>query len=168
MTLSDLTLRKLTFDDKPQMMRLQDEVLAALPDPRWFFPSEEWEFDFWLQGDEAIGYFDGDRLAGYAAITAGVRRGEHSYARVLGLPPEGTYDFHDVLVRPDYRGLGIHTQFLQLFTDMVRAEGGHAIYATVDPENGSSWRNFERAGYECILVQPAYDGRMRRYYRLSL
>ena len=166
--LPGLSLRILTESDKPQMMALQDEVLALLPDPRWYFPSEEWEFDSWLAGREAVAYMDGDRIAGYAVISPWTVRGEHAYARVLGHPAENTFDFHDVLVRPEYRGRGMHTLFLRLFTQTVRAEGGKAIYATVDPENTASWHNFEKAGYACLLTQPAYDGRIRRYYRLKL
>ena len=167
-TMRGLTLRQLDWCDKPQLAAMQDEVLAALPDPRWYFPSEEWEFDAWLSGREAVGYFDGDTLAGFAVLTAADRRQGHSYAQVLGEPAENTFDFHDVMVRPAYRGRGMHTRFLALFTETARALGGKAIYATVDPDNERSWRNFEKAGYVCIRVQPAYDGRERRYYKLTL
>ena len=51
---------------------------------------------------------------------------------------------------------------------MARAMGGRAIYATVDPGNSASWHNFEKAGYALVCTRPAYDGRMRRYYRLTL
>lgn len=163
-----LTLRQLEMRDKPQLIQMQDEVLAALPNPRWYYPSDDWEFDSWLQGGEGVGYFDGDVLAGFAVLTGEQKRGEHSYARVLGEPAENTFDFHDVMVRPAYRGRGMHTRFLKLFTEMARAMDGRAIYATVDPENEGSWRNFEKAGYQCVCVQDAYDGRTRRYYRLDL
>lgn len=162
------TLRILTEADKAQMMAMQDEVLALLPNQSWYFPSEEWEFDSWLAGCEAVAYMDGDVIAGYAVITPWHVRGEHAYAGILGHAVENTYDFHDVMVRPQYRGKGMHTRFLKLFTDAVRADGGKAIYCTVDPENSASWHNFEKAGYEFLLTQPAYDGRSRRYYRLRL
>ncbi len=162
-----LTLRKLNKADKAAMMAAHDAVIAALPDPRWYYPSEEWEFDAWLEGEEAVGYFDGETLCGFAVITPAAKR-PHSYAQVLGEEEKGSYDFHDVLVLPRYRGLGMHTMFLRMFTDLVKEEGGKAIYATVDPENGASWRNFEKAGYKCIRVQPAYDGRDRRYYKLTI
>jgi len=163
-----LTLRQLEERDRALLGPMQDEVLSALPDPRWYFPSEEWEFDAWIAGREAVGYFDGDVLAGFAVLTAARLRGDHSYARVLGEDPANTFDFHDVMVRPPYRGRGMHTRFLALFEETARALGGRAIYATVDPENEASWRNFEKAGYACVRIQPAYDGRMRRYYKLEL
>ena len=165
---SGCELRHMETQDKGTMMRLQTEVLSVLPDPRWYYPSDEWEFDAWLDGREAVGYVCGEDLAAYAVMTPSALRGEHSYARVLGEPAEGTFDFHDVLVHPTYRGRGMHTRFLALFTQVARESGGRFIYATVDPDNGASWRNFEKAGYECIRIQPAYDGRVRRYYRLTL
>ena len=48
------------------------------------------------------------------------------------------------------------------------AEGGKAIYGTVEPENSASWYNFEKEGYVCVVTQPAYDGRDRRYYKLTI
>lgn len=162
------SLRVLGAQHKQQMMHMQQEVLSALPDPRWYFPSEEWEFDSWLAGGEAVGYLQGDIIAGYAVITPWHIRGEHAYARVLGETAQDTFDFHDVMVRKAYRGRGMHTRFLQLFEQAVRDAGGRAVYATVDPGNSASWHNFEKAGYRCLLTQPAYDGRERRYYKLSL
>ena len=161
-------LKKLSFDHKQQMMKLHDDVLAALPNPSWYFPSDEWEFDAWLTGQEAWGYLDGDVLCGFAVITPWHHRFGRSYAQVLGEEAENTFDFHDVLVLPRYRGRGMHTMFLKLFTDLAREAGAMAIYATVDPENSASWHNFEKAGYEIASVRLAYDGRQRRYYKLTL
>lgn len=163
-----LTLRPLSMADCEPMMRMQEETLAQLADPAWFFPSERWEFEEWLQNREAFGFFDGDTLVGYAAMAAWNTRGERAYARKLGEEAENTFDFHDVLVRPAWRGRGMHTAFLALFEEMARAMGGRAIYATVDPGNSASWHNFEKAGYVCVCTKPAYDGRMRRYYKLTL
>lgn len=163
-----LTLRPLTMEDVPAMLALQDEVLGALEDPSWYFPSEEWEFASAVEAGEAWGYFDGDVLAGFAEMTPGEARGEHSYAAKLGLPVEHSFDFHDVMVAPAMRRRGIQSAFLAMFTAFAVESGGTAMYATVDPGNGASWRNFERFGYQVVATMPAYDGRMRRFYRLAL
>ena len=163
-----LELRRLTPAHQAQMMQLQDEVLRALPDPAWYFPSEADEFAQWLRDGEGWGYFDGERLVAYGALGAAEDRGARSYARKLGEDAQGTFDFHDVLVDAAYRGRGIHTKLLALFTALGQARGGRAVYATIDPGNAASWRNFERAGYVCVTTRPAYDGRARRYYRLTL
>lgn len=166
--LPGLSLTVLTPAHRERMMALQSRVLSGLPNASWYFPSEEWEFDAWLAGGEAVGYMDGQTLCGYAVITPADRREGHSYAQVLGHDAQNTFDFHDVMVAPEYRCRGMHGRFLALFSDAARRLGGWAIYATVDPENGASWRNFEREGYRCVRTQPAYDGRMRRYYQKEL
>lgn len=163
-----LTHRQLTPADIPAMMQLQDEVLALLPDPSWYYPAEEWEFTMATEAGEAYGYFSGNQLVAYAEMSPGEKRGEHSYAVKLGKAPERTYDFHDVMVAPEMRRRGIHNAFLRRFEALARQNGAVAIYATVDPGNGPSYRNFERAGYVNERTMPAYDGRLRRFYRLDL
>ena len=162
------TLRPLTRADVPQMLRMQEEVMAGLPDRRWYFPSDEAEFQAVVDAGEGFGYFRGASLCGFAELTPGCNREHHGYAEKLHMPIEGSFDFHDVMVRPEMRGKGMHTRFLALFEEMARENGGYAIFSTVDPENEPSWHNFEKAGYQLQLEQPAYDGRMRRYYLLKL
>lgn len=167
-TISGLSLRMLTPADVPQMLDLQTLVMDALPDKRWYFPSDENEFIGVVNAQEAVGYFDGEALMGFAELTPGLNRGAHSYAAILGDAAEHSFDFHDVMVHPAMRGQGMHTRFLALFEQVAKEDGARAIYATVDPDNAPSWHNFEKAGYELITVRPAYDGRMRRYYRLMV
>ncbi len=162
------TLRCLTPEDKPKMFAIRDAVMAALPDPRWYFSMEEWEIDQWLNEHSAVGYLDGDTLAGFGAITPEYQRPDQPYACKLGEERKDTFDFHDVMVHPAYRGRRMHQQLLKIFTQSVKELGGKAIYATVDPENSASWYNFEKEGYVCVITKPAYDGRDRRYYKLTI
>ena len=162
------TLRVLTPVDRKRMQDIREAVMDALPDPRWYFSMTDEEIDEWLSQQSVVGYLCGEVLAGFAAVTPWHQRPGHHYAGVLGDPEEDTYDFHDVMVHPDYRGHRMHQQFLKLATASVRALGGRAMYCTVDPENSASWYNFEKEGYVCVVTQSAYDGRDRRYYRLKL
>lgn len=162
------TLRQLTPADKPKMFAIRDAVMEKLPDPRWYFSMEEWEIDQWLSEQSVVGYLDGDTLAGFGAITPEYQRLQQSYARKLGEEDKDTFDFHDVMVHPDYRGHRMHQHLLRIFTQSAKDLGGRAIYATVDPENSASWYNFEKEGYECLVTKPAYDGRDRRYYKLTI
>ena len=163
-----LTYRTLINSDREVLLALQSRVLSALPDPRWYFPSEEWEMEHWFETGEAIGCFEDSTLCGFGVLSPAEGRENHSYACALGQDPQRTFDFHDVMVDVPYRRRGIHTRLIALFTEIVRNRGGRAIYATVDPENAPSRRNFERAGFLPQATQPAYDGRPRVYYRLTL
>ena len=147
------TLRRLSPEDKPLMIAIRDAVMAVLPDPRWYFSMDDWEIDQWLDERSVVGCLDGDTLAGFAAITPEYQRKDHSYARVLGEEPQNTFDFHDVMVHPDYRGHRMHQQFLKIFTQSVKELGGKAVYATVDPDNSASWYNFEKEGVCMVLSQ---------------
>lgn len=162
------TLRHLEEKDIPQMLAMQALVLNALPNPRWYFPSEEWEFAKVVAGREGFGYFQGDTLCAFAELTPGEERGAWGYSQKLGLPEEASFDFHDVMVLPQLRGRGMHTRFLHLFADMAQEAGGYAIFSTVDPENMPSRHNFEKTGYTPVMRKPAYDGRERIYYALWL
>ena len=91
--------RLLTPADVPAMLALQAEVLEALPDKRWYYPSDDEEFRQVVSACEGVAYFDGDTLLGFAELTPGELRGSHSYAASLKQPVNGSFDFHDVIVR---------------------------------------------------------------------
>lgn len=159
---------RLRPEDIDGIMALQQRVVDSLPDPRWYYTSTAEEF----LRDMAAGCMLGVRAEGRliamgSAIPAA--RGEHvRYAGDLGQPWLNTLSFSDVMVDPDFRRRGIHTTFLQRFLTYATDMGFTAIYATVDPDNIPSRRAFEKAGYQAIAQQPAYDGRPRVYYRLTL
>lgn len=166
--LSGLTLRMLTRENAPAIMAIQNVMLAHLPDPSWYYPSPQEMFADCCERGEAWGFFEEEALAGFAVLTPWHVRGDSCYAAKVGEPREDTFDFQDVMVHPQYRRRGIHSAFLRLFEQLARERSGRCLYATVAPGNEPSARNFERAGYECVREQPAYDGRMRRYYRRQL
>lgn len=158
-------MRPLTADDLPAMMDLQAVMLSALPDPRWYFPSTTEEFAVEVLAGHATGVFDGRRLIAFGIASPGQAHRTASYATRVGDDPADTFDFQDIMVHPDYRRQGIHSAFLARYIAQALAMGCRAVYATVDPDNEPSWRSFEKAGFRRIAVQPAYDGRIRAYYK---
>lgn len=164
-----LRLRLLAPEDKPAMVALLGTVLAALPNKRWYFDTEDEEFNSWLRNGEAYGFFCEDGLCAYGVLIPFRSRGdEHSYAVVLGDEKENTFDFTDVVVHPDWRRHGIHSALISLFTEMAEAQHGKAIYCTVDPLNVPSRASFEKGGFQAVTERMAYDGRPRVYYRKRL
>ena len=160
--------RLLTDRDLDQMAQLQKIMLEGLPDPAWFYPSSRERMLQEINWQCVWGTFDGQVLAAYGVlIPAAIEPGE-SYAARLGEAELGAWDFQDIVVRPEYRRQGLHAMYLKMFFNHAKAHGGNRIYATVDPNNGSSWRNFQRAGYVRVDVRPAYDGRLRAYYRKEI
>jgi len=157
----------LTAADAPAMMALQQEMLDALPSPRWYFPSREEEYAAKAAGGFALGLWDqGQLIALNIAVPAGMD--DHSYAEMLGTGEARSLDFQDIIVAPSHRRQGIHSFFLALREQQARSLGMTALYATVDPENEPSLRAFAKAGYMPVAEQSTYDGRPRRFLRLGL
>jgi GNAT superfamily N-acetyltransferase len=166
--LEGFTCRQLAEPDAQAIMALQTAMLAALPSPTWYYPSPRALFAACCARGEAFGFFSGARLAGFAVLTPWHVRPDACYAHKVGDPPENTYDFQDVMVHPDFRRRGIHAALLSLFDRLAREAGGTALYCTIAPENLPSVASFQKAGYTCVRVQPAYEGMLRGYYRKAL
>ena len=163
--LRGLRLDQLALKDLTALMALQETVMTGLPSQEWYVPSTEEEQVENLQNGDVFGCWDGGKLAGFSVLTPWMDRGEKAYGPKVGEPAEGTYDLHDMMVDPDYRRRGIHSALLRLFDETVKILGGHAIYATISPDNLPSIKGFEKAGYMHMKTQPAYDGRLRGYYK---
>lgn len=166
--LTGLYFRPLAETDIDRVMALQSEVQAALPEREWYFPSPREMFLDEICRGEGFGYFDGDTLAGFAVLTPWHVRGASCYAAKAGQPTADTYDFQDVMVALPYRRRGVHSALLDYFERAARDLGGKALYCTISPKNTPSLRSFEKAGYRCVVTQPAYEGWLRCYYRREL
>lgn len=164
----ELAFRQLLSSDMPALLALCRVVEASLPDPEWYYVMEDAGFILCCERGEVYGFFDGERLAGFAILTPWHIRGDGCYAAKVGDAPENTFDFQDVMIDPAYRRRGLHTAFIGRFADMAREEGGTAMYCTVSPKNLPSKRSFEKSGFTLLLEQPAYQGWTRGYYRKTL
>lgn len=150
------------------IMALQASMMETLPDRSWYYPSPAAMFAGCCERGECFGFFNGERLAGFGTLTPWYIRPDTCYAVKIGAPPEHTFDFQDMMVAADYRRRGIHAALLTLFDRMAREAGGRAEYCTIAPGNQPSIASFEKAGYVCVRVQPAYAGMLRGYYRKVL
>lgn len=166
--LRGLTFYQLTQEDLGAMMALQQLVLSGLPNPSWYVACTVQEHEINLSAGDVFACRAGKKLTGFAVLSKGDTREENAYAAKLGQPVENSFDVRDVMVHPDYRRRGIHSEFLRLFMETARSLGGEALYATIDPDNYPSVKSFEKAGFQHVKTQPAYDGRLRGYYRKEL
>ena len=167
-TVGSMHCTRLTRNHVPNIITLQTDMLAALPDPCWYYPSPADVFAACCDRGECFGFWAGTQLAGFGILTPWHIRPTACYAHKIGDPPEHTFDFQDVMVSPQYRRMGIHTALLQLFEQIARSAGAHSLYCTIAPTNVPSVTSFTRFGFCCIGVQPAYEGMLRGYYRKTL
>lgn len=140
----------------------------CLPDPRWYFTSTADVFMADILNGLMTGLWEDGHLIALGSAGRADRDLFHAYAPCVGDDVQNTFDFRDIMVHPDWRRRGIHTQFIERYKQEALENGCHAIYCTVDPENLPSRGAFEKAGFTPLCVQPAYDGRPRMYYRLDL
>ena len=166
--LEGLVCKQLAPTDAASIMTLQAQMLTALPDSTWYYPSDYTMFADCCQRGESFGFFSGETLAGFGTLTPWYARPDRNYALKVGDPVENTYDFQDVMVSPLFRRRGIHSALLDFFEHLARDAGGVALYCTIAPDNIPSVRSFEKAGYQCILQKPAYEGMLRGYFRKRL
>ena len=166
--LEGLLCRQLTAADAPNIIRLQADMLAALPHPTWYYPSDLAFFTECCERGECFGFFDGPTFAGFGTLTPWYIRPDTCYAHKIDDDPIHTFDFQDVMVAPSYRRRGIHMALHQLFECMAQEAGGVAMYCTIAPDNVPSIASFEKAGYTCVRIQPAYAGMLRGYFRKML
>lgn len=159
---------QLTEQDADHMLGLQADMLAALPNPTWYYPSPRAAFAACCLRGEVFGFWQDTRLAGFGILTPWHARPDTCYAVKLQHPPQNTFDFQDVMVSPQFRRRGIHSTLLTFFERLARAGGGVAMYCTIAPDNTPSVSNFTKAGFVCIRQQPAYEGMLRGYYRKLL
>lgn len=159
---------RLDEGDLDDMMALQSRMVAALPSPRWYFTSSRDEFAQEVRDGRVTGIRGEDGLIALCIFHKAAENPDNCYAARVGRRETTSVDFQDVMVDPAWRRRGIHSAFLALCEENARREGLSAVYATVDPDNAPSCGAFEKAGYRRIAVQPAYDGRIRAYYRLAL
>ena len=169
-----LTMDKIKLAELDAVMLLQDQVMQALPDPLWYLPSTREEHGDTINRGNLLGCYLQETpesealLVGFAAFARGEDRGKGAYAKKLGEPVPHSFDVHDAMVHPDFRRRGILSAFLSIFAENARLLDARVLYATIAPENQASVKCFEKAGYTYIKTQPAYDGRLRKFYRKDI
>ena len=152
-------LRSCAVGDLPDIVRLQDAVIEALPDRDVFARTQECDILESLEDDVCFGIFCGGAPAAYSIMVTG-RPGPRNLGTYLGYGPGRlskclTYDSFFVL--PAYRGYGLQRQ-LCLAQDKAAAQLGAAeALTTVSPYNRVSLSNLERAGFAFVEERMMYS-----------
>jgi len=59
-------------------------------------------------------------------------------------------DFWDVIVRPDFRAMGVGGKLIEMIHSFFRRRGMKSVYLDVNPENREAISIYERLGYETV------------------
>lgn len=157
-----LPARLCTPEDIPALWVLEQQVLAALPDPTLFMPTLPEELAAQLKAGFILAVWDGEEAAAYVSVEY-CRSSPRSYGRDAGAPDselDAWANLDTVLVRPDLRGNGLQ-QALLTAAERFLAPGIRALGATVSPDNLHSRRNFEQCGWQVVCQKEKYGGVQR-------
>src|ERR1700736_3592088 len=103
--------RRLDSDDYYAVMALRQAVLSSLPDPDFYIREDDEEM--FVRGHldvfgESVGYFDGDDLVAYLALTTDLVSSGEDAEFAACAPTSADVVFAAAMVLPEYQGHSLH------------------------------------------------------------
>jgi hypothetical protein len=156
--------RRLEVEDYEAVMALRRTVLDTLPDPD-FYVREDDEHTF-VRGHlgvfgESIGYFDGDDLVAYLALTTNMVASGEDVEFAECVPTSDDVAFAAAMVAPEYRGRAIHRAGIRIHVAVAEAIGAQRGMAQISARNHRSLRSYLSEGFRCTRAVEYPDGRRR-------
>ncbi|MCJ8319811.1 MAG: GNAT family N-acetyltransferase [Colwellia sp.] len=152
--MKNLIIRKALLKDKEQLLNLEQEVVEAeRPFNTSIKPNDAIYYDMakLLNDDTShllVAEFEGQIIAtGYAQIRTSktsLKHNEHSY---LGF----------MYVVPEFRGLGINGQIMNILIDWSKEQGVSDLYLDVYEGNDAAIRAYEKIGFAKSMVEMKLD-----------
>lgn len=166
----ELVFKKVEEKDKEQLFKLIDTVLGGLPNPDFFIPYEQWEYDSMF--DEVnyaplYGAYDGDKLVGMAQLYVSQDMLK-DFKEEFGLADSKVCELGGNLVLPEYRGNGITTKLQTMELELAKELGFDYIISMAHPDNVGSCKTLERVGLEYVKETTLSNGFLRKLYMKKL
>jgi GNAT superfamily N-acetyltransferase len=156
--------RLLESDDYDAVMALRQAVLSSLPDPD-FYVREDDEHMF-VRGHlelfgESLGYYDGDDLVAYLALTTDLVSSGEDIEFAACAPTLDDVVFAAAMVLPEYRGRSLHRAGIRHHVAIAQELGAHRGLVQISPRNQRSLRSYFSEGFRCTRAVDYPDGRRR-------
>src|SRR4029453_5738319 len=156
--------RRLEVEDYDAVMALRQAVLSSLPDPDFYVP--QGDEHIFLRGHldvfgESVGYFDGDKLVAYLALTTDLVPSGEDVEFAACAPTLDDVVFAAAMVPPDYRGRSLHRAGIRLHIAIAQALGAHRGMAQISARNHRSLRSYFSEGFRVTRAVEYPDGRRR-------
>lgn len=149
----------------PQLMKLQYEVIDALPNKAILQPLDEGELSYILQGNGVmIGVFVETKLIAFRALLEPEIDEEH-LGYDIGLSSEA--DLKKVLyqeisnVHPSFRGFGLQRTMADIIMQQIDSTKFNVVCATVMPFNIASLKDKFSQGMHVAALKLKYGGKLR-------
>jgi GNAT superfamily N-acetyltransferase len=156
--------RRLESDDYDAVMALRQAVLSSLPHPDFYVREDDEETFVRSHLDvfgESAGYFDGDDLVAYLALTTDLVSSGEDVEFAACAPTLNDVVFAAAMVRPEYRGRSLQRAGIRRHIAIAEEMGAHRCLAQVSPRNYPSLRSFFSEGFRCTRAVDYADGRRR-------
>ena len=156
--------RRLDSDDYYAVMALRQAVLSSLPDPDFYIREDDEEM--FVRGHldvfgESVGYFDGDDLVAYLALTTDLVSSGEDAEFAACAPTSADVVFAAAMVLPEYQGHWLHRAGIRRHIAIAEQLGAHRGFAQISPRHHRSLRNYFSHGFRCTRAVTYPDGRRR-------
>ena len=166
----ELVYKKIEEKDKEQLFKLIDIVLGGLPNPQYFIPYEEWEYESMFDEENyapLYGAYDGDKLVGMAQLYVSQDMLK-DFKDEFGLTEYQVCELGGNLVLPEYRGNGITTKLQTMLFQIAKDRGFDYIISMAHPDNVGSCKTLEKVGLEYVKETVLSNGFLRKLYMKKL
>ena len=156
--------RQLEQDDYEAVRALRDAVLSSLPDPDMYVREDDEEM--FVRGHlnafgESIGFFDGDDLVAYLALTTDLVASGEDVEFEACTPTSNDVVFAAAMVLPSHQGRSLHRAGILSHIAVAEQLGAHRGFAQISARNHRSLRNYFSHGFRCTRAVTYPDGRRR-------
>ncbi len=149
------------------ILRMQEEIIAALPAPHLLNCNTPALFSACLLAPNVtLGAFYGDTLAGFAALFHPAEY-EDDLAHTLetvDVTGRKVANYKVTMVRTAFRGNRLQRRLETALEAAAKAQGVEVLCVTVSPDNLPSKRNIESCGYIYDHTQIKYGNLLRDIY----
>ncbi|MBQ0017640.1 MAG: hypothetical protein KBS63_00310 [Clostridiales bacterium] len=163
-----VNFRKAGPEDLGAVMKLQEEIMNALPDKDLYAPYSREETQVQLEEDVCfIAECDGE-VAGFSVLVPNDADNPRNYGKLFNYDREqmaATASFDLTMVAPRFRGLGIQRDFNKLRTGVALEMGAKEALTTISPDNPYSYRNFLVLNFDIVDTRELYGGKKRYILR---
>jgi GNAT superfamily N-acetyltransferase len=156
--------RQLDMEDYGAVVALRDVVLDNLPDPDMYVREDDEEM--FVRGHlnvfgESLGYFDGDDLVAYLALTKDLVASGEDVEFAACTPTSSDVVFAAAMVLPTHQGRSLHRAGITRHIAIAEKLGARRGFAQISPRNHRSLRNYFSHGFRCTQAVTYPDGRRR-------
>jgi len=159
-----IDFRRAVPEDIDAVMKLQQDIMDALPDKDLYAPFSREESIGQLEHDICYMAECSGEVAGYSVLIPNDPDNPENYGKLFNYDRDRlavTCSLDLTMVAPKYRGLGLQRIFNKLRLGQAIEMGAKEALTTISPDNPYSYRNFLVLNFEILETREMYGGKQR-------